>query len=284
MSAVEWPDSVDVHPAAELFPLMEEDRFAEFVEDVREHGLLETIVVTPDGSVLDGRHRLLACRATRTEPRFTTHEGNPWEYVISVNLHRRHLTDAQRAVVAGKMAERGPGQRTANPNASAEAFQPPAQNEAAKLLNVSRSAVQRARTVMNRGTPAVTHLVESGKVPLATAERVVRELAPAEQDEFARKVNSGMRPRGVAPPDRPKSRVSRRPPPSDDTVISTSALQAIATDMTGIDLALKSITTLDPQLTQRDLEQFERALTKGIRALSRIRRLMRQTPEEGDEQ
>jgi hypothetical protein len=62
-------------------------------------------------------------------------------------------------------------------------------------------------------------------------------------------------------------------------VISTSALQAIATDMTGIDLALKSITTLDPELTARDLEQFERAFTKGIQALSRIRRLMRKAPE-----
>lgn len=280
MSALTWPDSVNVHPAAELFPLMKGDRFAEFVEDIRQQGLLESIVVTPDGAVLDGRHRLLACRATQTEPRFTTHEGNPWEYVISVNLHRRHLTDTQRAVVAGKMADRSPGERTAN--ASAEAFQAPPQREAAKLLNVSRSSVQRARTIMNHGTPAVTELVESGKVPLATAERVVRELTPADQDEFARKVNGGMRPRGAAPPERPpKPRVSRRPPkqPTDDTVISTAALQAIATDMTGIDHALKAITTLDPELTARDLEQFERAFTKGIQALSRIRRLMRNTPE-----
>jgi hypothetical protein len=280
MSALTWPDCVNVHPAAELFPLMEDERFAEFVEDIKEHGLLESIVVTPNGAVLDGRHRLLACRATNTEPRFTTHEGNPWEYVISVNLHRRHLTDTQRAVVAGKMADRSPGERTSN--ASAEAFQAPPQREAAKLLNVSRSSVQRARTVMNQGTPAVTELVESGKVPLATAERVVRELTPADQDEFARKVNGGMRPRGAAPPERPaKPRVSRRAPkpPTDDAVISTSALQAIATDMTGLDLALKSITTLDPELTARDLEQFERAFTKGIQALSRIRRLMRKAPE-----
>lgn len=280
MSALEWPDCINVHPAAELFPLMEEERFAEFVEDIRTHGLLESIVVAGDGSVLDGRHRLLACRSTRTEPRFTTHEGNPWEYVVSVNLHRRHLTDAQRAVVAGKMADRSPGERTAN--ASAEAFQAPAQREAAELLNVSRSSVQRARTVMSQGTPAVTQLVESGKVPLATAERVVRQLAPADQDEFARKVNGGMRPRGAAPPERPpKPRVSRRPakPPSDDTVISTAALQAIATDMTGIDLALRPIVALDPELTARDLEQLERAFTKGIQALSRIRRLMRKAPE-----
>lgn len=280
MSALEWPDCVDVHPAAELFPLMEEERFAELVEDVREHGLLESIVVTANGAVLDGRHRFLACRATHTEPRFTTHEGNPWEYVISVNLHRRHLTDVQRAVVASKMADRSPGERTSN--ASAEAFQAPAQTEAAKLLNVSRSSVQRARTVMNQGTPAVAQLVESGKVPLATAERVVRELVPAEQDEFARKVNGGMRPRGAAPPERAtKPRVSRRPPkpPTDDSVIYTSGLQAIATDMTGIDLALKPITALDPELTARDLEQFERAFTKGIQALSRIRRLMRKAPE-----
>jgi len=263
---------------------MPTDQFEELVENVRANGLLESIVVAPDGSVLDGRHRLLACRSASVEPRFTTHHGDPWRFVISVNLHRRHLTDGQRAVIAGKIADRSRGERTAN--ASAEAFAAPPQREAAELLNVSRSAVQRARAVLQHGTPAVAALTEEGKVPLATAERVVRTLAPAEQDEFARKVSAGMLPRGAAPPEEhpAESRRKRTPkPPSSDTVITATALNTIASDMTGIDLALKSITTLDPGLSSADLEHLERAFTKGIRALTRIRRLMRTAPE-GEQQ
>ncbi|MEU5258961.1 ParB N-terminal domain-containing protein [Amycolatopsis sp. NPDC021455] len=289
MTALAWrPDVAKVHPAAELFPLMSEEDFAELVEDIRTNGLLETIMLTPSGEILDGRHRLMACRDAGVEPRFATHNGDPWVYVISLNLHRRHLTDVQRAVIAGKIAIRAPGERERDSNASAEAFEhpPPSQKEAADLLKVSRTAVQRARSVLQRGTPEVAALVEEGKVPLATADRVVR-LPPEEQEEFVRKVASGMRPRGAAPREKDGAPGARRDrihaSRNDSGVISRDALQAIATDMNGIDLALKTITSADPDLSEEDRKNFDRALTKGIHALSKIRRYLRIT-QEGDTQ
>ena len=44
------------HPAADIFPVMSDSEFNGLVEDMREHGQREAIVVL-DGAILDGRHR-----------------------------------------------------------------------------------------------------------------------------------------------------------------------------------------------------------------------------------
>ena len=46
-------------------------------------------------------YRLRACRRLGVEPRFeTVRTEDPWGLVLSLNLHRRHLTSAQRAFLA----------------------------------------------------------------------------------------------------------------------------------------------------------------------------------------
>ena len=49
---------LEFHPAAALFPLLEVERpeLGELVHDIREHGLLQPIVLC-DGKILDGRSR-----------------------------------------------------------------------------------------------------------------------------------------------------------------------------------------------------------------------------------
>jgi ParB-like chromosome segregation protein Spo0J len=87
---------LEFHPLADIFPLVEGQDFAELVDDIREHGLHEPIVVYED-KVLDGRNRLRACEVAGIEPTFTVYSGDdPVAYVVSLNLRRRHLDTSQR--------------------------------------------------------------------------------------------------------------------------------------------------------------------------------------------
>lgn len=85
------------------FPLIEGEEFDQLVEDIRANGLRVPVWLHPDGSILDGRNRYRACKAARIKPQFETWDGkgSPLEFVISMNLQRRHLTQGQRACVAG---------------------------------------------------------------------------------------------------------------------------------------------------------------------------------------
>ena len=276
-TVTKWPADVPVHPAAELFPLMTGEAFAEFVDDIRANGLNESIVRTESGAVLDGRNRLLACLEVGIEPRYVTYTGNPWTYVISTNLHRRHLTDNQRAIIAGKIASLPRG--GSRGKASDEAL-PPTRLEAAELMQVSNSAVERARRVQAHGTETLQKVVEEGKVPLATADRIVK-LPAKEQDAFARKVEAGVPSREAAPPTTPPPEVveppkRKRTRSNDPTVISAAALDTLAVDMAGIDTALKAVTKIDPEATPDDFVNWEKALSKGIQAVTRVRRLVKE--------
>lgn len=90
------------HKIAELFPLLEGPDYDELKADIAKNGLLEAIWLHPDGSIIDGRNRHRACIETETQPRFRTWsgQGSLVAFVVSLNLHRRHLTSSQRAVIA----------------------------------------------------------------------------------------------------------------------------------------------------------------------------------------
>ena len=101
-SSTDVPAALAFHPATNLFPLLEVEspEFGELVQDVREHGVLQPIVLHK-GLVLDGRNRNRACQHAGIEPRFVEWSGeSPTAYVLSLNVHRLHLTDGLRAMIA----------------------------------------------------------------------------------------------------------------------------------------------------------------------------------------
>ncbi len=86
------------HPAAEAFPMMASERFAELVNDIESGGLLQPIVIC-DGMILDGRNRFKACTQLGITADSVNFDGDPWKYAWSLNGARRDLVQEQRYLI-----------------------------------------------------------------------------------------------------------------------------------------------------------------------------------------
>ena len=116
-----WRDLLPVHPAADLFPLMKADELRELAEDIRKNGLRNSAILQLHEDwqpvLLDGRNRLDALALLGEEitldNRFIFEtipaDCDPYAYVISLNIHRRHLTAEQRRELIAKLIKRTPG-------------------------------------------------------------------------------------------------------------------------------------------------------------------------------
>ena len=92
--------ALKVHPAAEIFPMLNAEELDALALDIKANGLQQPIVMW-EGLLLDGRNRLAACAICGVEPSFKQYEGNsPVTFVISANIKRRQLDASQRACVA----------------------------------------------------------------------------------------------------------------------------------------------------------------------------------------
>jgi ParB-like chromosome segregation protein Spo0J len=171
---------MNYHPLAEIFPLMQGKDFEELVEDIRANGVREP-VWTYQGQILDGRNRFRAAKEAGREAPVREFTGeDPVAFVISLNLHRRHLNESQRSIIAGKLAtlDRGrPAEKTNGPSGSIS------QEKAADLMNVGQRSVKRARKVIEKGAPEVVQAVERGEVKVSAAAAIVD--APMEQQAQA---------------------------------------------------------------------------------------------------
>ena len=99
------------HPLADMFPPMTEAEFSDLVADIDKHGLRQEIDVW-QGQVLEGCHRAKACEQLGIEPRYRerrfSDESEARAYVISQNIHRRHLTVEQKRYVIAALLKADP--------------------------------------------------------------------------------------------------------------------------------------------------------------------------------
>ena len=159
----EPPKPYTFHPYADIFPLLEGPAFDALVEDIRERGQQEPIWLY-EGKILDGRNRYRALQQLGREPtKVQTYTGDdPIGFVLSANLHRRHLNESQRAMVAGKLTSLSVG-------ANQHTKEGTSIDVASKLLNVGRASIDRARKVLSIGDPALVQDVEQGNVSVGAA-------------------------------------------------------------------------------------------------------------------
>lgn len=189
-------DALLSHRFAELFPLLDDKALHDLATDIAENGLREPVVLF-EGLILDGRNRYRAARLAEVECRYSlfdpTVDGDPLAWVLSKNLHRRHLNESQRAMVAGRLAKMRQGRPSEwNRNrddkpANLRDLSNVKQGDAAELLHVSERSVQTARRVQDKAAPEVIAAVDRGEVAVSAAADLA-ELPEDEQLEILRTV------------------------------------------------------------------------------------------------
>lgn len=150
----------EVHPVADLFPMLAEDELAELAEDIKANGLLQPVVLDGEGRLLDGRNRLAACEIAGVEPEFTMVNGNtdPDAYALSVNIARRHLTKGQQAMVAARW----------------RLVSKQSQRSTAEATGLNAGRIGQAAVVLNHA-PDLADSVVSGAVSLDSAYDTARQ-------------------------------------------------------------------------------------------------------------
>lgn len=173
------------HPLAEVFPLIEGAEFDALVADIKANGLHDPITLLNE-TILDGRNRYRACLNAEVEPRFEEFEGSdPVAFVVSKNVARRHLDESQRSIAAARIATLQKGSNQHSPIGEGTS-----QGEAATMLNVGKRSVERAREVLDNGSPELIKAVERGQIAVSKAAELTKA-APEFQRAVVQKISDG---------------------------------------------------------------------------------------------
>lgn len=173
------------HRYADIFPMLPEAELNELAEDIKKNGLQEPIVVYQK-DILDGRNRYAACRIAGVMPKIKMFSGTDEEalqFVASHNLHRRHLTASQRAMIAAKIADMPVGKPAADkpetettPEKKPQKKKKTSINSAAKKMNISPASVKKAKKILKEN-PEKAKQVETGKKSVDQAHQEVKQEA-----------------------------------------------------------------------------------------------------------
>ncbi len=199
------------HPIADMFPMMSEENIKELAEDIRAYGLQNRIELY-EGKILDGRNRYEALKL------LGKHQSSSWfndmtgaffnmedelvRYVVSRNLHRRHLTDGQKAEIGLKAKQmqvemlniwKSKKEERDRQDARVENFPPPkaqrkrekgkSRDLAAAGLDISGRTIDHAEKVFgkdNTATPELQQAVRESNASVSAAAKVA-SLPPAQQ-------------------------------------------------------------------------------------------------------
>jgi N6-adenosine-specific RNA methylase IME4 len=186
---------LEYHPIANIFPLMAGDDYAALVADIAEHGQHEPIWLHPDGRIIDGRNRYRACCDLGVVPEYRTWDGNGSlvAFIVSLNLHRRHLTSSQRAVIALDvlpMLEEEARARMVT-GVAADPVQRVEQgrsvHQAAAMTGTNHQYVSDAKRIAQTA-PDLLENIRSGETTITAAKREIKERRREERREVNRQI------------------------------------------------------------------------------------------------
>lgn len=178
---------IQFHPIANIFPMMTGDEFDALVADIAENGQREPIY-THDNQIIDGRNRYNACLKLGLKPilREWDGRGSLVSFVVSLNLHRRHLTSSQRAVIALDVlpmleaeAKERQGERNDIREIVPESVEPQGKSteRAASLFSTNSHYVSDAKRIAAEA-PEMVDAIRSGEMSIPEARRLLDEASP----------------------------------------------------------------------------------------------------------
>jgi ParB family chromosome partitioning protein len=178
---------MEFHQVANIFPLLQGEEFKDFCQDIKANGLLEPIWLHPDGGIIDGRNRYRACNKMGVALKFRTWngKGSLIDFILSLNLHRRHLTSGQRAVLAlevepfyaeenAKIYAKTVGRPKKDSNEKSVEKIPPikekSRDQAARAVGTNGRYVSDAKR-LKRDAPKVFEQVKLGEISIVDAKK-----------------------------------------------------------------------------------------------------------------
>ena len=157
----------EFHEYCLLFPQADQKTIDDISADIKTNGQNEPIILF-QGKILDGRNRYLACRMAGVEPSFKEFSGEePLQFVISKNLHRRHLNESQRAMLAQKVYNMLHGDSKIT------------QDTVKKQFNVGTSTIRSAARVNDLAIDEIKDKVTKGAISLNQAASVIKKAREA---------------------------------------------------------------------------------------------------------
>lgn len=177
--------TVKVHPAADVFPMLEGEEYEALREDIRQNGVRVRPVLDADGLLVDGRNRLRACDELGITPVFDRLPAGAdvVDFVISANLRRRHLNASQRAMFADAVANLRQGRQKQTGGTAGLT-----QQQAAQRFGVSERSVREARVVRESAAPEVVGAVEQGKLSVDAAAKLAKLPKDKQQAIYEREI------------------------------------------------------------------------------------------------
>lgn len=159
--------SYELHPLCTLFPRVDGAEFDALVADVKANGLRQPIVLH-DGMILDGGNRYRACVEAGVKPSFVKFDGdNLVSFVLSANLHRRHLSTGQQAAIVASAQDWAKAQTVGKPKSGNVAGLERVQDRAAQSGASERT--QRMADKVAKADPELAKQVAHGEVSLPKA-------------------------------------------------------------------------------------------------------------------
>jgi hypothetical protein len=256
----ENPETLAFHPISAIFPMMSTEEYHALRADISANGVREPIWLYQN-QIIDGRNRYQVCCDLGIHPPVREWDGNGSlvAFVVSLNLHRRHLTTSQRAALAVELEplfadeakkrqlatlKRGPVlpvpvvPKSAQRNGNGKA-----REQAAKVVKVGHTGVSEAKK-LKKEAPELFEQVKAGTATLQDAKKIAKR--PEAAPEIIKRVAAG---RSVTQAIKDVEREQDDRLRETETVRLASRDDSVRIELADMDSFLASLSSVDAIIT-----------------------------------